>query len=290
MSTPNNLQIQGSAASSQTSPIPPPPLPPSLKDLITQWEENGVTLELIIAMIMSNPYGIGAMDVTSEDISKITEQSDILSKVQSDIITLNSILSKIETQLGTKASVGQATWDSFMKNGGKTLLQQFQQNYKALFDGPQSDIQQLAAFTKKFPTLQPIIAGVENWQTSDFNSILNNSGSSFDNDIKNWDGQNINFNSSAFFKDITFMAAQHYAANHPSSDGSNNKSTVTDYLQNWWTDGNADQQLVSGQTQQDTTQVQSYMQLLQGFDSSAQQDIQLASTQKSQFIQNEKVS
>lgn len=284
MSTTNDLQVQSS--------VVPPPLPsiptPSLDDLIKQWEKDGVTLELIIAMIMSNPEGIGAMDITSNSIAKITEQSNILSKVQTDIITLNSILSKIESQLGTKASVSQTMWDSFMKNGGKTLMQQFQNTYKALFVGTQSDISQLAAFTKKFPTLAPIIAGVENWQKDDFNTALNGSSSTFDKDIQNWNGQDFNFNSSAFFKDITFMAAQHYAANHPSSDGS--KSGATDFLQNWWTDGNADQQLVSGQSQQDTTQVQSYMQLLQGFDSSAQQDIQLASTQKSQFIQNERVS
>src|SRR5690349_17602566 len=285
MPTTSNPQVQ--------TPVIPTPAPNQspgneLDDLIKQWEKDGVTLELIIAMIMSNPEGIGAMDITSNSIAKITQQSNILSKVQTDIITLNSILSKIESQLGTKASVGQATWNSFMNNGGKTLMKQFQDTYKALFVGTQSDIQQLAAFTKKFPTLAPIIAGVENWQKDDFNTALNGSSSTFDKDIQNWNGQDFDYNSSAFFKDITFMAAQHYSANHPSSDGS--KSGATDFLQNWWTDGNADQQLVSGQSQQDTTQVQSYMQLLQGFDSSAQQDIQLASTQKSQFIQNERVS
>jgi hypothetical protein len=197
-------------------------------------------------------------------------------------------LSKIESQLGSKSKVTQTMWNNFPK----TLLTQFKNTYDDLFvansNNPngESDIQAVAAFKTKFPTLAPIISGVENWQKDDFDTSVG-SGNTFDYDVQNWNG-NTQFNGSDFGRDIVNMAQDHYSANHPTSNGG--KSGATDYLQNWWTDGNADQQLVSGQSQQNTTQVQSYMQLLQGFDSSAQQDIQLASTQKSQIIQNEKTS
>jgi hypothetical protein len=246
-----------------------------LEELIKQWEKDGVTLELIIAMIMSNPEGVGAMDVVSDSIAGITNQSNILSNVQSDVITLNSILSKIESQLGTKAN---PTISKFPKS----LLVQFQTTYKKLFSSG-GDLDQLSALESKFPTLQPIIGEVQTFK-NDFNTSLNGSGTTFDEDVNNWD-QKMN-NSSQFIKDVCFLASQHYQANHPDSSGGS--STVTDILQNWWTDGNAGQQLLSGQSQQNTTMIQSYMQLLQGFDSSAQQDIQLASSQKAQIIQNEK--
>lgn len=282
MVTTSNPQIQD-----PTVPTPQPTPSPGneLENLIAQWEKDGVTLELIVAMIMSNPEGIGAMDVVSDDISGITQQSNILSKVQSDIITLNAILSKIESQLGDKADVSSASVYAKMKS----QLLQFQSAYKNLFvsdsanaDG-KSDIDELAEYQKQFPTLDPIVKGVKQWQ-GDFNSTLNGDGRKFSDDLLHWDGGN----DGGLLTDVAWLAGQHYSANHPTSDGG--KSGAIDYLQNWWTDGNADQQLVSGQSQEDTTQVQSYMQLLQGFDSSAQQDIQLASTQKSQLIQNEKTS
>jgi hypothetical protein len=274
-------------SSNISTPQPSPDLPPTLPELIDKWKAEGITLELIIAMIMSNPEGLGAMDVVSNNISGITKQSNILSKVQSDIITLNSILSKIESQLGGVQTMDQKTWDAF----SKTLLTKFQQTYKDLFDKG-GDLDQLETYTTEFPNLTQAITGIQAWE-QDFTTQKLADGTTLADDLENWDGKSFptdpnDQNASAFIKDIFYIAGQHYAANHPNQDGS--KSDATDYLQSWWTDGNAGQQLVSGQSQQDTTEVQSYMQLLQGFDSSAQQDIQLASTQKSQIIQNEKTS
>jgi len=281
MATTSDPQVQ---AGNQQD-IPWTPVKKPLEAWIEQWEKDGVTLELIVAMIMSNSQGDGAMDVVSESIAGITEQSNVLSAVQSDVITLNAILSKIESQLGTTANPTIGTFP-------QSLLLQFQSTYKKLFvsnaknPNGESDIAELASFQSKFPTLKPVVSGVENWQKDYFSKSLNGSPRSFDQDVRNWTGTRDGFD--PFIQDIEYLAKEHYSANHPTKNGG--KSSTTDYLQNWWTAGNADQQLLGGQSQQDTTEVQSYMQLLQGFDSSGQQIIQLASTQKSQIIQNEKTS
>jgi hypothetical protein len=269
-----------------TDPTPPPmvPIVNPLDAWIDHWKKEGITLELIITMIMSNPQGTGAMDMASSSIAGITHQSDILSDVQSDVITLNSILSKIESQLGTTATPDISKFP-------KSLIKQFQSTYKKLFgDGTLNkdtggDLGKLASFETKFPTLLPVVTGIQGFE-KDFQSpvTIGSSTFTFADDIKNYDPNG--GSDQALDKDITALAAQHYAANHPGTTGDKG----TDLLQTWWTDGNTGQQLVSGQSQQNTTQVQSYMQLLQGFDSTAQQDIQLASTQKSQMIQNEKTS
>jgi hypothetical protein len=285
MATTNNPQVQDNSSQA----ISWKPLESPLESWIKQWEKEGVTLELIIALIMSNPQGSGAMDVVSNSIAGITQQSNILSAVQSDVITLNAILSKIESQLGTKVS------PTDLGKFPPELLKQFQSTYKKLFvsntsnPNHESDLALLKSYEKKFPTLEPVVSGVEGWK-DDFSTALNKSSNTFDFDIQHWDGKTVDpdKDSSGFIKDILYVAGQHYQANHPNTDGS--KSVATDYLQNWWTEGNADQQLLSGQSQQDTTQIQSYMQLLQGFDSSAQQDIRSAADQKAAMIRNEKAS
>lgn len=280
MPVPNNVP-----AIAPVNGLTPPPLSP-LQKLIDQLKKEGVTLELIISLIMSNPEGIGAMDITSQSIAGITQQSKILSEVQSDIITLNSILSKIESQLGYTNNITQGMWAKLPPK----LMQQFQSTYEKLFKsdaanpGGVSDLAYLKTFEKSFPSLDPLLAGVTQWEGM-FNQTIPNSGSpnTFEKDIfsnnTQWGGN--------FANDVVQLAKDHYNANHQ-NPGSG--STTTDYLQDWWSNGNTNQQFASGQSQQDTTQVQSYMQLLQGFDNSAQQDLQLSSTQKSQMIQNQKAS
>jgi hypothetical protein len=259
---------------------------PSLPELIDRWKAEGITLELIIALIMSNPYGEGAMDMVSNSIAGITKQSDILSQVQSDVITLNSILSKIESQLGVK-TVGQSTWSKFPKS----LLTQFQQTYKNLFVGNannpngESDLDALKGFEQEFPDLAATVAGVSSWQTDNFKVPLPN-GNNFDIDIQNWNPKNTSLGSDPFINDVVFLGENHYAANN-SSDGG---SKVTDYLQNWWSAGDTSQQLCSGQSQANTTKVQAYMQLLQGFNNSGQQMLQGMGEEKIKIIQNQRAS
>lgn len=260
-----------------------------LSQMIEQMEQDGVTLELIVAMVMSNPEGTGAMDICSDNIAGITDQSNVLSKVQADVISLNSILSKIESQLGTASKITSAMW----KNSGVSkLLGSLAQAYNKL----SVDLKSLAAL--KSQNLSAVVKGISVFK-DDFsekctgtNPLNSKQGVSFtlSQVFKNWNPDNTSFSPSTGLTDlpgdIIWLAEQHYDANH----GSGTSSTTTDYLANWWSDGNAAQSLCSGQSQQDTTEVQSLMQLLQGFDSTAQQDIQLASSQKSVIIRNQMAS
>lgn len=252
----DNIQISA-------PPSPAPNVAPgqNLDDLIKQLKEHGVTLELIIMMIMSNPDGTGAMDHASNSIAGITNESNLNNDVQTDIININAVLSKLEQ--------GQ---------NSKSLIQQLQDSYKKLF-GAGGDLDKLAAEAKDHPDVNPTVSTLKNWQNSfkAFKLSWNHDSTnvtSFNTDIMNWNGDTSANN--PVMTDIGYMMQQH----KPGSPG--------DFLQNWWTEGNAGQQLTSGQSQKATTEVQSLMQLLQGFDSSAQQDIQLAGTQKTQMINNEK--
>ncbi len=287
----NNPQVQTPPAPGG-GPIPWTPTKSPLEAWIDQWKKDGVSLELIVMFCMFNPMGTGAGDAVSDSIAGITKQSNILSQVQSDIITLNSILSKIESQMD-KSKVGEQTWDQFNKSN-PNLLKQFQSTYNKLFKsntanpGGESDIDLLASYQAKYPSLKPAVDTVKNWQ-GDFNTNLNGDKVSFQSNLQDhfsskWDPTN------GFVKDICFLAQQHYAATHTNNNGGGNQPDATDTLQDWWTSGNEGQSLTGEQSQEDSTQIQSFMQLLQGFDSAGQQMIQLASTQKSQMIQNEKTS
>ena len=290
MSVPNNPQVQAPAAQGQ-GPIPWTPIQSPLDSWIKQWAKEGMSLELIVMFAMFNPMGSGAGDAVSDSISGITKQSNILSQVQSDIITLNSILSKIESQMD-KSKVGEQTWNNF----DPTLLKQFQTTYNKLFKSNsanynnESDIELLKSYQGKYPSLKPAVDTVENWQKDFGDAKLNGDGVSFESNLQNHFSSTWGDGTNAFVKDICFLAQQHYQATHTNNNGGGTQPDATDTLQDWWTSGNEGQSLTGEQSQEDSTQIQSFMQLLQGFDSAGQQMIQLSSTQKSQMIQNERTS
>lgn len=292
--------MSGTDATSNTQALTPGE---QLSQMITQMEQDGVTLELIVAMVMSNPEGVGAMDICSDNIAGITNQSNILSKVQSDVITIDSILSKIESQLGTASRITQGMWSKAGITGA--MLTSLKNAYNDLFignasnAGGASDLKVLQGYESQYPSLKPVISGITQGLGADFGgytdpttgqSVQGQSinGHFFGKDLQSWTGTQWAKGSSqaptGLIGDVVWLAEQHYDANHPTGSSS---TTPSDPLSNWWSDGNEAQTLCSGQSQSNTTEVQSLMQLLQGFDSTAQQDIQLASSQKSIIIKNE---
>lgn len=266
----------------------------TLGQLIEQMWKDGVSLELIVLYVTTNPEGIGAMDVVSDDISGITEEANILAQVQADQITLNNILSKIESELGVGSKVSK-NWS----NLNPSLLMQLKSVWTDLdISNPNnpngvSDLSYLEQFQNQFPSLGPVIQGIQAFCSSftHTNTTAGGTKFTFANDIDNWSFNNQGTGwlgstpGTSMNADIAYLAEQHYDANHPSGT---NTTTTTDYLQNWWSDGNAAQQLESGESQQNTTQVQAYMQLLQGFDSDAQQEIQAMATAKGVMVSNQK--
>lgn len=283
MSTPQTPPIDGQGAT--------PGLTPSqqLEQMITQMEKDGVTLELIVAMVMSNPQGVGAMDICSDNIAGITDQSNVLSKVEADTIKINSILSKIESQLGgIGKSITQSQYD---KSGVGSLLKSLQTAYDDLFHGNSSnpngvsDLAMLQGLASQNQGLNPVITGLQAWE-KDFQTPPSGQTFNFENDLEGWTPpQSGDGWGTPLVNDITWLAEQHYNANNQGGS-----SSGVDPLQTWWSDGNSAQGMASGQSQADTTEVQSLMQLLQGFDSTGQQMIQLASSQKSMMIKNEMAS
>ncbi len=294
----------------------PWPWPPGHEPLwyqVEQWAHHGLSLELIVALVMSNPNGTGAMDVASQSVSGITKQYQELCGVQSDIITIDSILSKIESELGNNPNPNPND------PGLKKELQDLQNAYKKLFgDRTENggDFEKLKEAAKTDPDLLMVIAQVDGFE-KDLNGDtkvdpdrwkrvngIPNDGKipdsfNFGKDLIFWGG-NINpdpdpknpSQQPAFIQDVLYLAAEHYDANHttptPNPKAVAGGSDVTDHLKTWWGDGDSSQSVTSGQSQQDTTRVQSLMQLLQGFDNTGQQILQSAGAQKTQMVTNQK--
>lgn len=258
---------------------PTEPLEKRIADMIA----HGATLELIVLAIMTNDSANGAMDTCSLDIAKITQETNELSDVQDDLIELQTILSKIQAELGFKKDISPDDWKKF----DKALLKQLKNVYEKLC----KDQKTLAGNTD--PKLKPIALSVDNL-IQDFNhsipTPLGDTGSlsSFADLLKNWDG-NTDFPlkgtdlANTLCGAVFALAKNFYDKNKSGSDHANR-----DYLGGWSTSVQGCEQLTSGASQQETTAVQGFMQILNSFNNIAQQGIQSTSQGKEALIRNQK--
>ena len=255
----------------------------SLADRIKDMIASGATLELIVLAIMTNDSGNGAMDACSLNIAKITEETNQLSDVQDDLINLQRILSKIQAELGSKKDLSPNDWKKF----DKSLLKQLKDTYNKLC----KDQKTLAGSSD--PKLKAVADMVSNWLKDLNSSIPTPSGDTgkldpFDTLLKKWDG-NTNFpiNGKKLADNlcgaIYALAKNFYDKNHPGSGDAN-----IDYLGEWGQSVQACEQLTSGTSQQETTAVQGFMQILNSFNNIGQQGIQASSQGKEAIIKKKK--
>ena len=255
----------------------------SLADRIKDMIASGATLELIVLAIMTNDSRNGAMDACSLKIKKITEETNQLSDVQDDLINLQRILSKIQAELGSKKDLSSNDWKKF----DKSLLKQLKDTYNKLC----KDQKTLAGSSD--PKLKAVADMVSNWLKDLNSSIPTPSGDTgkldpFDTLLKKWDG-NTNFpiNGKKLADNlcgaIYALAKNFYDKNHPGSGDAN-----IDYLGEWGQSVQACEQLTSGTSQQETTAVQGFMQILNSFNNIGQQGIQASSQGKEAIIRNQK--
>lgn len=255
----------------------------SLKDRIADMIAHGATLELIVLAIMTNDSANGAMDACSTDIATIVKETNELSDVQDDLIELQRILSKIEDELGLKKDISPDDWKKF----DKALLKQLKNVYEKLC----KDQKTLAGNTD--PKLKLIAESVDNLIKEFNKSIPTPSGdkgslSSFADLLKNWDG-NTDFPlkgkdlANTLCGAVFALAKNFYDKNHPGSGDAN-----IDCLGGWSKSVQVCEQLTSGTSQQETTAVQGFMQILNSFNNIAQQGIQSSSQGKEALIRNQK--
>ncbi|MGB7129038.1 MAG: hypothetical protein WBD50_08140 [Candidatus Rhabdochlamydia sp.] len=256
----------------------------SLADRIKAMIAGGATLELIVLAIMTNDSGNGAMDVCSLNIAKITEETNELSDVQDDLIELQRILSKIEAELGSKKDISPDDWKKF----DKSLLKKLKDTYEKLC----KDQKTLAGSSD--PKLKAVADMVGNWLKDLNASVPTPSGDTgqldaFDQLLKNWDG-NTDFPlngknlANTLCGAIFALAKNFYDKNHPGGSG----DAKTDYLGEWGQSVQACEQITSGTSQQETTAVQGFMQILNSFNNIGQQGIQTSSQGKEAIIRNQK--
>jgi hypothetical protein len=285
-------------------PITPPQETPAqrLHDLLEQV--GHCSLELIVLLIMTNSEGIGAMDNVSSNIKGITDETNVTNKVQTDLIDIYNALSKLEKELGlTKPDPKQPLTPDEMKTLGD-----LQDAYKRLFgsdgtgatDGDMHDLE--SQFLEKYPDLRPIIAEAKAFQ-KDLNDNYQVDGTkdtfNFGKDLINFDpnkpDEPIDPKRQDAVKHAIELANKFYKQKHPSESPTSLTTDPTtgnadpNPLETWTDDDSATRTLTSNQSQQDTTKIQGFMQLLQGYDGTAQQIIQLAAQQKTQAIQNQRV-
>jgi hypothetical protein len=255
---------------------------PSFSDWIEKLKKEGVTLEVLVLLVMSNKKKTGAMDRTSQSIADIVEESNELSKLQDDLIKLNGDLSKLESGLGNVPNASEEDWKA---NKMEELIQKIADDYKQFI----KDLAEIEKKGGKDPSLKALLTTVEQFK-ADFDAKIG--GRSFSEAIEQWlndtgyHGNDTEFHPNAQGQDSTrlnrilaYLAEQYYQTNH--SGGTGKQSD----LANFWMDGSAAQHIVTGQSQQQSIQVQAYMQTLNGYHNSAQEMIRAMNELKTKMVQ-----
>ncbi|KAG6559257.1 hypothetical protein RHABOEDO_001646 [Candidatus Rhabdochlamydia oedothoracis] len=238
------------------------------EDLVDRMKADGVSMTLIVLIIYTK-----AMDDVSTRILRITHETDKLSSVMSDLLSLSTSLSKIQNQLGPKKEVTQEDWNKF---DGKHLIE-IQKSYNKLVE----DYENLKDASKTQPDFRPIVTAIEG-VIDDFDTKIGDF--KFSDDIKKWQGD------TSFQKDqtgtlqgdVVWLAKQFYEKNHDTDD-----KGIVDYLSMWVQDINAAQQLGQGMSQQKVVELQAQMQFISSFSASGQESARAGKEELSVMVQHQ---
>jgi hypothetical protein len=223
-----------------------------------------------------------AMNRVSDKIEIITKNTDKLSSVMSDLLTLSTSLSKIQNQLGAKKEVTKEDWDKFAES--HVDENHIQRNYLTEIQSSYSKLIEDCKTLKKadIADFKPIVTAIEG-VIDDFDTKIGDS--KFSEDITKWQGDT-SFQGDkrgTLQGDIVWLAKQFYEKNHDTDD---NKGTV-DYLSIWVQGINAAQQLGQGMSQQKVVDLQAQMQFISSFSSSGQQSAQSGKEELSVMVHNQ---
>lgn len=238
------------------------------EDLVDRMKADGVSLTIIVLVIY-----VKAMDNVSTRILLITHETDKLSSVMSDLLSLSTSLSKIQNQLGAKKEVIQEDWNKF---DGKHLTE-IQNSYNKLVE----DCKKLKEASMTQPDFKPIVTAIEG-VIDDFDTKIGDS--KFSDDIKKWQDD------TSFQKDqrgtlqgdVVWLAKQFYEKNHDTDD-----KGIVDYLSIWVQDINAAQQLGQGMSQQKVVELQAQMQFISSFSASGQESARAGKEELSVMVQHQ---
>ncbi|MDQ5956693.1 MAG: hypothetical protein ACH349_05675 [Candidatus Rhabdochlamydia sp.] len=261
---------------------------PSVSDWIERLKKEGVTLEILVLLVMSNKKKTGTMDRAAQSISDIVEEVNELSKLQDALIKLNGDLSKLEGGLGNIPSTSKESWKT---NKMEELIQKIADDYKQFI----KDLAEVEKKGEKDPSLKALLTTVEQFK-ADFDVKIGGESffdrESFSEAIEQWvndtdyHGNDTGFHPNAQGKDpillnriLAYLAEQYYQSNH--SGGTDKQCN----LANFWMDGSASQHMVTGQSQQQSIQIQAYMQTLNGYNNTAQEMIKIINELKSKLTQ-----
>ncbi|HEV3269313.1 MAG TPA: hypothetical protein VGZ69_01540 [Candidatus Rhabdochlamydia sp.] len=257
-------------------------------DLVDRMKADGVSLTIIVLIIY-----VKAMDNVSVRILLITHETDKLSSLMSDLLSLSTSLSKIQNQLGAKKEVTQEDWDKF---DGKHLTE-IQNSYNKLIE----DCKKLKEASVAQPDLKPIVTAVEG-VINDFDTKIgfylffdptkevhldfrDFRDCKFSEDIKKWQGDTSfqGDQKGTLQGDVVWLAKQFYEKNHDTDD----KKGVVDYLSIWVQDINAAQQLGQGMSQQKVVELQAQMQFISSFSASGQESARAGKEELSVMVQHQ---
>lgn len=238
------------------------------EDLVDRMKADGVSLTIIVLVIY-----VKAMNNVSTRILLITHETDKLSSVMSDLLSLSTSLSKIQNQLGAKKEMTQEDWNKF---DGKHLTE-IQNSYNKLVE----DCKKLKEASTTQPDFKPIVTAIEG-VLDDFDTKIGDS--TFSEDIKKWQGD-ISFKKDQKGTpqgDVVWLAKQFYEKNHDTDD-----KGIVDYLSMWVQDINAAQQLGQGMSQQKVVELQAQMQFISSFSASGQESARAGKEELSVMVQHQ---
>lgn len=234
-----------------------------------------LVLVLLILCLVTNPEGKGALDRVGKKMEEATRTAKELRDLQNNLIFLSEKIGKL--QLSAEKEPTSQTWEedkigAVIKDFAEGILD-LQKNIKALEER-----------TKKYPDLETLLSITQElfkgfntqFNTVDNRSLLDAISDWKEDQDLSFHGTNLHFQPNFQNKDPTQfnrMIAWAVMQEYLRYEGTNKDPKATNPIEDWNADANASMQMLTGQSQQSSIEMKSFMTLLTSYDNTVKESL-----------------
>ncbi len=249
-------------------------------------KEKGYDIELVLVLLIlclvTNPKGKGALDRVAKKMEEVTHTTEELRGLQNNLILLNEKIGKL--QLSAEKEPTSQTWEkdkigTVIKTFAEGILD-LQKNIKELEEhikkwekdnNKQSDLETLLSIT------EDLFKGFNTqFNPADSRSMLDAISDWKEDQDLHFHGMDLHFQPNFQNKDPTQfnrMIAWAMEQEYLNYEGKNKDPKPTNPIEDWNADTNASMQMLSGQSQQSSIEMKSYMTLLTSYDNAVKESL-----------------
>jgi hypothetical protein len=249
-------------------------------------KEKGYDIELVLVLLIlclvTNPKGTGALDRVAKKMQEVIHTTEELRGLQNNLILLNEKIGKL--QLSAEKEPTSQTWEedkigTVIKTFAEGILD-LQKNIKEL----EERIKEWEKRNNKPSDLETLLSITEDLFkgfNTQFNPIDNRSMLDAISDWKedqdlSFHGTDLHFQPNFQNKDPTQfnrMIAWAMEQEYLNYEGKNKDPKPTNPIEDWNADTNASMQMLTGQSQQSSIEMKSYMTLLTSYDNAVKESL-----------------